>query len=183
MSNWLSIVTSAFISNYCLSVQTNYNQIVFPLQPVTCIKTLWYSLAKRGCHSYTNHWLSIGTYYFHTNNWFPIAVSYLFTCALFQRQNETWYQLTWIWTQYLLSIYRGYWMSVSLILNLLHDLNTIILCEPLASIISFYSTSSINSVINLNEFNILLITYPNSDRLKWKKSQFLLMNLWKNANI
>jgi hypothetical protein len=50
-------------------------------------------------------------------------------------------------------------MSVSSILNLLHELNKIILCEPLASIL-FYSTSAINSVMNLPEVNILFITYP-----------------------
>jgi hypothetical protein len=41
-------------------------------------------------------------------------------------------------------IHRGYGMSVGLILNLLNELNKIILCEPLASKILFYSTSSIN---------------------------------------
>jgi hypothetical protein len=51
-------------------------------------------------------------------------------------------------------------MSVSSILNLLYELNKIILCEPLASIILFYSTSAINSIMNLHEFNILFITYP-----------------------
>jgi hypothetical protein len=51
-------------------------------------------------------------------------------------------------------------MSVSSILNLLHELNEIILCEPLASIILFYSTSAINSEMKLVEFNILFITYP-----------------------
>jgi hypothetical protein len=60
----------------------------------------------------------------------------------------------------IIKIYRGYWMSVSSILNLLHELNKIILCETLASIILFYSTRAINSVMNLHEFNILLITYP-----------------------
>jgi hypothetical protein len=50
-------------------------------------------------------------------------------------------------------------MSVSSILNLLHELNKIILCEPLASILLFYSTSAINSVMNIYEFNILFITY------------------------
>jgi hypothetical protein len=54
---------------------------------------------------------------------------------------------------------RGYWMSVSSMLNLLHELNKIILCKPLASKIIFSSTSSINSVMNLHEFNILFITY------------------------
>jgi hypothetical protein len=52
-------------------------------------------------------------------------------------------------------------MSVSLILNLLNELNEIILCEPQASIIVFYSTSAINLVLNLHEFNILFIIYQN----------------------
>jgi hypothetical protein len=48
-------------------------------------------------------------------------------------------------------------MSVGLILKyLLKELNKILLCEPLASIILFYSTSSINLVLNLHEYNILL---------------------------
>jgi hypothetical protein len=51
-------------------------------------------------------------------------------------------------------------MSVSAILNILHKLNKIILCEPLASIILFHITCSINSVMNLHEYNILFITYP-----------------------
>ena len=38
-------------------------------------------------------------------------------------------------------------------LNLLNDLNKRILCEPLARIIIFYSTSSVNFVMNLHEFN------------------------------
>jgi hypothetical protein len=50
-------------------------------------------------------------------------------------------------------------MSVGLILNLLKELNKIILCEPLASIILFYSTSSINLALNLHEYNILFIKY------------------------
>ena len=39
-------------------------------------------------------------------------------------------------------------MTVSSILNLLDKLNKSILCKPLASIISFYSTSLINLVMN-----------------------------------
>jgi hypothetical protein len=52
-------------------------------------------------------------------------------------------------------------MSVRSILNLFNQLIKIILCESLASIIDllFYSMSSINLVLNLNEFNILFITY------------------------
>ena len=57
-------------------------------------------------------------------------------------------------------INRGYQTSVGLILSLLNELNKRILCEPLESIILFYSTSSIILVINLHEFNILFITYP-----------------------
>jgi hypothetical protein len=35
-------------------------------------------------------------------------------------------------------IYRGYWMSVSSILKLLHELNKIISCDPLANIIFIF---------------------------------------------
>jgi hypothetical protein len=56
-------------------------------------------------------------------------------------------------------LYRGYWMSVSSILNLLHKLNKTIFCEPLAGKILFYWTSAINSLMNLHEFNILFVTY------------------------
>jgi hypothetical protein len=45
-------------------------------------------------------------------------------------------------------------MSVRLILNLLNELNKI-----MAIIILFNSTSSINSEMNLHEFNMLFITY------------------------
>ena len=54
---------------------------------------------------------------------------------------------------------RGYQMSVGLILNSLNELNKSILCQPLATIILFYSTRSINLVMNQHEFNILFITY------------------------
>jgi hypothetical protein len=47
-------------------------------------------------------------------------------------------------------------MSVGVILNLLNELNKIILCEPLASIILLYSMSSINLVLNLHKYNILI---------------------------
>ena len=63
-------------------------------------------------------------------------------------------------------------MSVGLILNLLNELNKCILCEPLVSIISFYSTSSINLVMNLHKFNILFITYPKNNSLIVKKIIF-----------
>ena len=54
-------------------------------------------------------------------------------------------------------IYRRYQMSVGLILNLLNEMNKSILCEPVASIILFYTTSSINFIMNLHEFNIIFI--------------------------
>ena len=62
-------------------------------------------------------------------------------------------------------------MSVGLILNLLNELNKNILCEPLANKILFYSTSSINLVMDLHEFNILFITYPKRT-LNCKKRSF-----------
>ena len=48
-------------------------------------------------------------------------------------------------------------MSCHLLLNLLHELANMILCEPLPSIISFLPTNVINLVINDNEFEILFI--------------------------
>ena len=54
-------------------------------------------------------------------------------------------------------------MSVDLILNLLNEMNKSILCEPLAITILLYSTSSINSAMNLHEFNIFFITFPNKN--------------------
>ena len=56
-------------------------------------------------------------------------------------------------------------MSVGLMLNALNEMNKSILCEPLAIIILFYSTSSINLVMNLHEINILFITYPSKRTL------------------
>ena len=49
-------------------------------------------------------------------------------------------------------------MSCHLLLNLLHELANMILCEALPSIISFLPTNVINLVINDNEFDILFIT-------------------------
>ena len=49
-------------------------------------------------------------------------------------------------------------MSCHLLLNLLHELANMILCEALPSIISFLPTNVINLVINDNEFEILFIT-------------------------
>ena len=67
-------------------------------------------------------------------------------------------------------IHRGYQMSVGLILNLLNELNKSILCEPLASMILFYLSSSINLVMNLHKFNILIITYPKRNSKNVKKN-------------
>ena len=66
-------------------------------------------------------------------------------------------------------------MSVGLILNLLYELNKSILCEPLARIILFYSTSSINLVMNLHEFNILFITNSQKELFNCKKSVITLV--------
>ena len=66
-------------------------------------------------------------------------------------------------------IHRGYQMDVGSILNLC------ILCKHLASIISFYSTSSINLVTNLHEFNILFITYPQKRTLNCKIHLFFIV--------
>ena len=49
-------------------------------------------------------------------------------------------------------------MSCHLLLNLLHELANMILCEALPSIISFLPTNVINLVINDKEFEILFIT-------------------------
>ena len=49
-------------------------------------------------------------------------------------------------------------MSCHLLLNLLHELANMILCEAQPSIISFLPTNVINLVINDNEFEILFIT-------------------------
>ena len=67
---------------------------------------------------------------------------------------------------------RGYQMSVGLILYLLNELNKNILCGPLVSIIFIYSMSSINLVMNLHEFNVLFITYPQIELLIVKKRSF-----------
>ena len=49
-------------------------------------------------------------------------------------------------------------MSCHLLLNLLHELANMILCEALPSIISFLPMNVINVVINDNKFEILFIT-------------------------
>ena len=55
-------------------------------------------------------------------------------------------------------IYIESLMSCHLLLNLLHELTNMILCEALPSIISFLPTNVINLVIYDNEFEILFIT-------------------------
>ena len=55
-------------------------------------------------------------------------------------------------------IYIESLMSCHLLLNLLHELANMILCEALPSIISFLPTNVINLVINDNVFEILFIT-------------------------
>ena len=55
-------------------------------------------------------------------------------------------------------IYIESLMRCHLLLNLLHELANMILCEALPSIISFLPTNVINLVINDNEFEILFIT-------------------------
>ena len=55
-------------------------------------------------------------------------------------------------------IYIESLMSCHLLLNLLHELANMILCEALPSILSFLPTNVINLVINDNEFEILFIT-------------------------
>ena len=63
-------------------------------------------------------------------------------------------------------------MSVGLILNILNKLNKGVLCEPLASILLFYSMNSITLVINMHEFNILFITYSQKELFIVKKRSF-----------
>ena len=55
-------------------------------------------------------------------------------------------------------------MSCHLLLNLLHELANMILCEALPSIISFLPTNVINLVINDNEFEIFDFSVINKDR-------------------
>ena len=57
-------------------------------------------------------------------------------------------------------------MSCHLLLNLLHELANMILCEALPSIISFLPTNVINLVINDSEFEILFITYRNCENYR-----------------
>ena len=65
---------------------------------------------------------------------------------------------TYIHTYIYIYIYIESLMSCHLLLNLLHELANMILCEALPSIISFLPTNVINLVINDNEFEILFIT-------------------------
>ena len=73
-------------------------------------------------------------------------------------------------------------MSVGLLLNLLNKLKKSILCYPLASIILFYSTSSINLLMNLHKFNILFLHTPKRT-LNCKKDNISLTRLLYNANV
>ena len=75
-------------------------------------------------------------------------------------------------------INRGYQMSVGLILNLMYNLNRRILFQPLANIL-FYSTSSINLVLNLHNFNMLFIKYPQKILLTVKYNHFY----WHAENV
>ena len=64
-------------------------------------------------------------------------------------------------------------MSVGFILNLMNKLNKRILCEHFVSIILFYSTSSINLVMNLtNLIFYLQHTPPKKNPLNYKKRTF-----------
>ena len=63
-----------------------------------------------------------------------------------------------VWPFCIIYIYIESLMSCHLLLNLLHELANMILCEALPSIISFLPTNVINLVINDNEFEILFIT-------------------------
>ena len=58
----------------------------------------------------------------------------------------------------MITIYIESLIRCHLLLNLLHSLANMILCEALPSIISFWPTNVINLVINDNEFEILFIT-------------------------
>jgi hypothetical protein len=59
-------------------------------------------------------------------------------------------------------------MSVILILTLLNDLNKIILCDPLVSMMLYCWMSSINSEMNLAYFSFT----KNKERLKWRRIMF-----------
>ena len=63
-------------------------------------------------------------------------------------------------------------MTVGLILNLMKMLNKSILCEPLVSIILFYSTSSINLVMNLHHLIFYLSLIPKKNSLLEQKDHF-----------
>jgi hypothetical protein len=76
-------------------------------------------------------------------------------------------------------------MSVSSIINILNELNKTTLRELLASITLFYSMSSINYVMNLNNCNIYLSHTQNKGCLKRKKKKsfFIVAPIWCNVNI
>jgi hypothetical protein len=73
--------------------------------------------------------------------------------------------------------YREHSMSVSSILNLLHELNKTILCEPLASML-IYSTSAINSVMNLHEFNTKYSIYHTPKLRPFKVNYGVAKSAW-----
>ena len=58
----------------------------------------------------------------------------------------------------------------------MNKLNKSILCDPLARMVLFYSTSSINLAVNLHEFNILFITYT-------PKELFLTLCLYSENDV
>ena len=60
-------------------------------------------------------------------------------------------------------------MSVSLILNLLNELNKSVLCEPLVSIIKFKEFNKITNLL-VHKFNILCITLAQKELIIVKKT-------------
>ena len=78
---------------------------------------------------------------------------YFIVCLYLFPQTNILYLTCLIYTIHIESL-----MSCHLLLNLLHELANMILCEALPSIISFLPTNVINLVINDNEFEILFIT-------------------------
>ena len=71
-------------------------------------------------------------------------------------------------------------MNVGLILNLLKELNKSILCVPLARIILFHSTSSINLVTCTNL--IFFLSHTPKITLNCKKDHLSPTRLLYNAN-
>jgi hypothetical protein len=60
-------------------------------------------------------------------------------------------------------------MSVGSKLNLLNELNKLIICEPLASIILLYSTSSINLEMERHEYIYSFLSRINNGTVYSKK--------------